>query len=302
MRCTLSRALFLATFAILSGQGSSLRSAPLWENFSGEKAFAHVQHLVDLGPRPAGSEALEKSRLYIIEQLKSAGWTVARSEFSDQTPSGKVTFVNLIARFGTGEKKEAAQFLLCSHYDTKTFDTIRFVGANDGGSSTGLLIEMARVLALSPALAAKIELLFFDGEEAFENFTATDGLYGSRHFAQELHDSGKAKSVRGGILFDMIGDKSLDLTLPSDSPAALTRNIFAAADALGQRAYFTYLDRGMTDDHTPLNEIGIPVIDLIDFDFPPWHTAADTLDKISAESLEIVGRVALYDLVQFELK
>jgi len=262
MRCTLSRALFLATLAILSGQGCSLGSAPLWENFSGEKAFAHVQHLVELGPRPAGSEALEKSRLYIIEQLKSAGWTVARSEFSDQTPRGKMTFVNLIARFGTSEKKEAAQFLLCSHYDTKTFDTIRFVGANDGGSSTGLLIEMAL----------------------------------------ELRDSGKAKSVRGGILFDMIGDKSLDVTLPPDSPADLTRNIFAAADALSQRAYFTYLDRGMTDDHTPLNEIGIPVIDLIDFDFPPWHTAGDTLDKISAESLEIVGRVALYDLVQFELK
>jgi glutaminyl-peptide cyclotransferase len=302
MRCTLSRALFLATLAILSDQGCSLGSAPLWENFSGEKAFAHVQHLVELGPRPAGSEALEKSRLYIIEQLKSAGWTVARSEFSDQTPRGKMTFVNLIARFGTSEKKEAAQFLLCSHYDTKTFDTIRFVGANDGGSSTGLLIEMARVLALNPALAAKIELLFFDGEEAFENFTATDGLYGSRHFAQELRDSGKAKSVRGGILFDMIGDKSLDVTLPPDSPADLTRNIFAAADVLGQRTHFTYLSGGMTDDHTPLNEIGIPVIDLIDFDFPPWHTAGDTLDKISAESLEIVGRVALYDLVQFELK
>src|SRR5438132_5906712 len=302
MRCSPSPALFLTTCAILLVQSCSFRTAPLWENFSGEKAFTHVQHLVELGPRPAGSEALEKSRLYIIEQLKSAGWTVARSQFSDQTPRGKMTFVNLVARFGASEKKEAAQFLLCSHYDTKTFDTIRFVGANDGGSSTGLLIEMARVLALSPALAAKIELLFFDGEEAFENFTATDGLYGSRHFAQELHDSGKAKSVRGGILFDMIGDKSLDLTLPSDSPAALTRNIFAAADALGQRAYFTYLDRGMTDDHTPLNEIGIPVIDLIDFDFPPWHTAADTLDKISAESLEIVGRVALYDLVQFELK
>ena len=302
MRCKLSRALFLATFAILSGQGCSLRSAPLWENFSGEKAFAYVQHLVDLGPRPAGSEALEKSRLYITEQLKSAGWTVARSEFSDQTPRGKMTFVNLIAHFGTSKKNEAAQFLLCSHYDTKTFDTIRFVGANDGGSSTGLLIEMARVLAMSPALAAKIELLFFDGEEAFENFTATDGLYGSRHFAQELRDSGKAKSVRGGILFDMIWDKSLDVTLPPDSPADLTRNIFAAADALGQRAHFTYLDRGMTDDHTPLNEIGIPVIDLIDFDFPPWHTAGDTLDKISAESLEIVGRVALYALVQFELK
>src|SRR5437764_129327 len=302
MRCTLSRALFLATFASLAGQSCSLRSAPVWENFSGEKAFAHVEHLVGTGPRPAVSEAWEKSRLYIIEQLKSAGWNVSRSEFSDQTPRGKMTFVNLIARFGTSDKNEAAQFLLCSHYDTKTFDTIRFVGANDGGSSTGLLIEMARVLALNPVLAAKIELLFFDGEEAFENFTATDGLYGSRHFAQELRDSGKAKSVRGGILFDMIGDKSLDVTLPPDSPADLARNIFAAADALGQRAYFTYLGGGITDDHTPLNHIVIPVIDLIDFDFPPWHTADDTLDKISAESLQIVGRVALYDLVQFELK
>src|SRR5207302_1826798 len=300
MRSTLSRALFLATFAILSGQGCSLRSAPLWENFSGEQAFAHVQHLVDLGPRPAGSEALEKSRLYIIEQLKSAGWNVSRSEFSDQTPRGKMTFVNLIARFGTSDKKQAAQFLLCSHYDTKTFDTIRFVGANDGGSSTGLLIEMARVLALNPVLAAKVELAFFDGEEAFENFTATDGLYGSRHFAGELHES--AKNFRGGILFDMIGDKSLQVTLSPDSPVDLARNIFAAAEALGQRAHFTYFGGNITDDHSPLNEIGIPVIDLIDFNFPPWHTAEDTLDKISAESLEIVGRVALYDLVQFELK
>jgi glutaminyl-peptide cyclotransferase len=302
MRCSLSRALCLATSAILSVQSCSFPNARLWENFSGEKAFSHVQQLVDLGPRPAGSEALEKSRLYIIEQLKSSGWTVTRSEFSDQTPRGKVKFVNLIARFGTNKKKEPAQFLLCSHYDTKTFETIRFVGANDGGSSTGLLIEMARVLATSPALASKIELLFFDGEEAFENFTATDGLYGSRHFAEELRDSGKAKSVRGGILFDMIGDKSLDVTLPPDSPVDLARNIFAAADALGQRAHFAYLDRGIGDDHTPLNQIGIPVIDLIDFNFPPWHTAGDTLDKISAESLEIVGRVALYDLVQFELK
>ena len=300
MRSRFPRAIGFAALAFL--QSRSFGATPLWENFSGEKAFAHVQHLVDLGPRPACSEALEKSRLYIIEQLKSAGWTVTRSEFSDQTPRGKMTFVNLIARFGINEKKEVAQFLLCSHYDTKTFETIRFVGANDGGSSTGLLIEMARVLAMNPALAAKIELLFFDGEEAFENFTATDGLYGSRHFAEELRHSGKAKSVRGGILFDMIGDKLLDVTLPPDSPAGLTRNIFAAADVLGQRAHFTYLDGRMTDDHTPLNEIGIPVIDLIDFDFSSWHTAEDTLDKISAESLEIVGRVALYDLVQFELK
>ena len=290
------RALGLATLVIVFG--CSFRPAPLWENFSGAKAFAHVQHLVELGPRPAGSEALEKSRVYIVDQLKSFGWTTTRSKFSAPTPRGMMTFVNLVARFGN--QKEPAQFLLCSHYDTKTFDTIRFVGANDGGSSTGLLIEMARVLAINPALAAKVELVFFDGEEAFENFTATDGLYGSRHFASELGEL--AKNFRGGILFDMIGDKSLQVTLSPDSPIDLARNIFAAADGLGQRAHFTYLGGGITDDHTPLNEIGIPVIDLIDFDFPPWHTAEDTLDKISPESLEIVGRVALYDLVQFELK
>ncbi|PYK79069.1 MAG: hypothetical protein DMF40_08910 [Verrucomicrobia bacterium] len=290
------RALCLTVMGIVSA--CSFRPAPLWENFSGEKALAHVQHLVELGPRPAGSEALAKSRFYIIDQLKSFGWTTTRSEFSAPTPRGMMTFVNLVARFGN--QKGPAQFLLCSHYDTKTFDTIRFVGANDGGSSTGLLIEMARVLAINPVLAAKVELVFFDGEEAFENFTATDGLYGSRHFASELGEL--AKSFRGGILFDMIGDKSLRVTLSPDSPIDLARNIFAAADALRQRAHFTYFGGGITDDHTPLNEIGIPVIDLIDFDFPPWHTAEDTLDKISAESLEIVGRVALYDLVQFELK
>jgi len=290
------RALGLA--ALVSVYGCSFRTAPLWEEFSGAKAFAHVQHLVELGPRPAGSEALEKSRIYIADQLKSFGWTTTRSEFSAPTPRGMMTFVNLVARFGN--QKGPAQFLLCSHYDTKTFDAIRFVGANDGGSSTGLLIEMARVLAINPALAAKVELVFFDGEEAFETFTATDGLYGSHHFASELREL--AKNFRGGILFDMIGDKSLQVTLSPDSPIDLARNIFAAADALGQRAHFTYFGGGITDDHTPLNEIGIPVIDLIDFDFPPWHTAEDTLDKISAESLEIVGRVALYDVVQFELK
>src|SRR5690242_20295583 len=284
------------TLVIVSGCSS--RAAPLWENFSGVKAFAHVQHLVELGPRPAGSEALERSRVYIVDQLKSFGWTASRSEFSAPTPRGTMTFVNLVARFG--DEKEPTQFLLCSHYDTKTFDTIRFVGANDGGSSTGLLMEMARVLALNPILAKKIELVFFDGEEAFENFTASDGLYGSRHFASQLGES--AKNFRGGILFDMIGDKSLQVTLSPNSPVDLARNIFAAADALGQRTHFTYFRDDITDDHTPLNEIGIPVIDLIDFDFPPWHTAGDTLDKISAESMEIVGRVALYDLVQFELK
>jgi Zn-dependent M28 family amino/carboxypeptidase len=189
---------------------------------------------------------------------------------------------------------------LCSHYDTKTFDTIRFVGANDGGSSTGLLLELARVIAQHPNLAAKIELVFFDGEEAYEHFSDTDGLYGSRYFARQLQ--GGAKQFRGGILFDMVGDRSLDITLPADSPAEMARDIFAAAEALKLRSYFTYLDREMTDDHTPMNAIGIPMIDVIDFDYPWWHTADDTIDKISARSLQIVGAVALYYLSEFALK
>jgi len=277
----------------------------LWDDVSGDKAFGHVQALVDFGPRPPGSEALEKSRAYIEKQLRDYGWEVTRQTFTNDTPRGPATFVNIISRFnlkGSGSKGSPV-FLLCSHYDTKIFDDIRFVGANDGGSSTGLLIELARVLAERPELAAKIELVFFDGEEAVEEFTDQDGIYGSRYFAGELTKTKTADQFRGGILFDMVGDKSLNITMPMDSPPRLARGIFAAADALKVREHFTYFDHGsITDDHTPLNEAGIPVIDLIDFDFPPWHTAGDTTDKISPESLRTVGRVAIYYLSEIEPK
>jgi hypothetical protein len=267
----------------------------IWEEFSGDKALAHVQQLVDLGPRPPGSEALEKSRGYIEKQLSIFGWKVTRQIFSDETPRGKVQFINLIATFGArGEK--TSLFLLCSHYDTKLFDTVRFVGANDGGSSTGLLLELARVLSQHPELARKIEIVFFDGEEAFENFSETDGIYGSRYFAKQLAASKAAKEFRGGILFDMVGDRSLNVTFPPDSPPQIVSKLFAAADALKARDHFTYFDREITDDHTPLNAIGIPTVDIIDFDFPWWHTSEDTIDKISAPSLQTVGSVAAYYL------
>ena len=273
----------------------------IWEEFSGEKAFVHVQHLVDFGPHPAGSEAIEKARQYIEEQLRHAGWQVTRQAFTDDTPRGKVRFVNLIARFSDDRNADFPSFLLCSHYDTKLFDAIRFVGANDGGSSTGLLLELARVIGRRPNMARKIELVFFDGEEAFENFSESDGLYGSRYFAKQLEADG-AKQFRGGILFDMIGDRSLGITLPADSPAPMARDIFAAAEALKLRNYFSYMDRELIDDHAPLNAIRIPTIDIIDFDYPWWHTADDTLDKISAQSLQIIGSVALYYLSELALK
>jgi glutaminyl-peptide cyclotransferase len=287
--------------------------AKIWEEFSGEKAFAHVQQLVDFGPRPAGSDGLEKSRVYIEDQLRRSGWHVTRQAFSGDTPRGKIQFANLIADFPTQGNTASALFLLCSHYDTKAFDTIRFVGANDGGSSTGLLLELARVLGQHPNLARKIELVFFDGEEACESFSDKDGLFGSRFFARQLQKGGGkqpnrsathivAGGFRGGILFDMVGDRSLNITLPADSPADMARDIFASAEALKLRNYFSYFDRELIDDHVPLDAIGIPAIDIIDFDYPPWHTAGDTMDKISAQSLQIVGSVALYYLTEFALK
>jgi len=276
-------------------------SRKVWTEFSGDRALGHAQRLVDLGPRTPESDAIEKSRAYIKEQLKASGWNVTEQQFTDDTPRGQVRFLNLIARFGAATKANDL-FLLCSHYDTKIFDTFRFVGANDGGSSTGLLLELARVLAQQPRLAERIELVFFDGEEAFENFSDMDGIYGSRHFAHELVQDGSAKSFRGGILFDMVGDRSLDITLPPNSPTKIARDIFASADALKLRNYFTYFDQDITDDHTPLNAIGIPVIDLIDFHYAPWHTADDTMDKLSAQSLQIVGSVAVYYLSEYALK
>jgi glutaminyl-peptide cyclotransferase len=286
---------------ILAASFSDAASDKIWTEFSGDKALAHVQRLVNFGPRPPESEAIEKSRTYIKQELKSSGWSVSEQAFTDNTPRGQVRFVNLIARFG-GPGKANDLFLLCSHYDTKIFDTFRFVGANDGGSSTGLLLELARVLARQPRLAEKIELVFFDGEEAVENFSDRDGIYGSRHFAHELEKSGTSKSFRGGILFDMVGDRSLDITLPPNSPTKIARDIFASADALKLRNYFTYFDQDITDDHTPLNTIGIPVIDVIDFDYRPWHTADDTMDKLSPQSLQIVGSVAAYYLSEYALK
>src|SRR5947199_7161356 len=170
--------LLLALMLVVCACHSRAAETKIWEEFSGEKAFAHVQRLVDFGPRPSGSEAIEKSRRYIEDQLRRSGWQVTRQVFTDDTPQGKVQFANLIAQF-PGQENAAPLFLLCSHYDTKTFDAIKFVGANDGGSSTGLLLELARVLGQHPNLAAKVELVFFDGEEAYENLSETDGLYGS---------------------------------------------------------------------------------------------------------------------------
>ena len=282
----------LAVAAALSSCRNPEPKTRAAEEISGERAFEHVRRLVEFGPRPSGSAALKQSADYIAQQLTELGWDVQRQRFTSDTPRGPIEFVNLIARLRGANRQPT--WLLASHYDTKLFDTMRFVGANDGGSSTGLLLEIARVLRAAPELGSRVELVFFDGEEAFESYTDKDGLYGSRHFAEQLRAQNLVKQFRGGILFDMIGDKSLTVTISPDSPPQLARGIFASAEALNVRNHFTYHGGDIMDDHTPLNAIGIPVIDLIDFDFPAWHTADDSIDNIRPESLRIVGAVALH--------
>jgi hypothetical protein len=296
LRLRLGLAAMLTTLAACHAGGDAAKPVPdIWNLYSGDRAFADVKALVDLGPRPAESAPLEQARQYITSEVEKAGWKVERQEFEDDTPLGRKKFCNLIATYGNDPTKQQA--IVCSHFDTKLFDTIRFVGASDGGSSTGALIELARALAHDPGLASRVELVFFDGEEAFVQFTDTDGLYGSRYFSRTLRDSGRYQQFKFGILWDMMGPKNLIITLSPDSPPDLTRGILDSASAVNLRQVFTIFDREIYDDHVPMLHFAeIPTIDLIDFDYPPWHTAEDTLDKLAPESLADVGKVTLHYL------
>ena len=297
--------LFCAAFLLLAGCGGGRAPVPetFSKEFSGQRAFDHVSKLVSFGPRPSGSPELEQSRQYIEEQLRAVGWNVERQRFTDPTPHGPIEFVNLIARPADASPKDA-RIIVSSHYDTKFFAHFRFVGANDGGSSTGALLELARVLALDKGFARRFELVFFDGEEAIKEFAwekpPFDGLYGSRHYTKQLLADGRAGQYKLDVLWDMMGDKDLDITLPPppDTPAKLVQGIFTAGDALGTRGHFGYYSRGgiIDDNYDLAHQTDIPTIDLIDFDFPPWHTVNDTLDQVSADSLGIVGQTTLYFL------
>ncbi len=296
-------------------------SNALYSKFSGETAFAHVKELVNFGPRPAGSSNLEKSREYIVRELTKVGWATELQTVDKLTPEGTVKFTNVRARFNGRGWSEQVSGMICSHYDTKKFG-FEFVGANDGGSSTGALLEMGRVLGLKPELAREIEMVFFDGEEAFgPNITTTDGLYGSRHYASLQVLVPVKKRPKWGILLDMVGDKDLniraavqipnssirDLKVADDSGHSvdmgrvnqslelMSRQLLSVADDLKVRSKIGISSEFIIDDHIPLNTAaGIPTINLIDFDYQNyWHTPADTLDKISAESLEIAGKVTL---------
>lgn len=258
--------------------------------FDGTRAHGVVEELVALGPRPPASAALDASRNLIRRHLEASGWEVTIQEFRSETPFGPTRFANVLA----SRPGAVPDIILASHIDTKIYQEFEFVGANDGASSTATLIEIARVLDLhAPTLARRIQFAFFDGEECFVEYSAADGLWGSRYFADRLREENRTTQFRHGILHDMVGDSDLRVTFPSDSPPALLRLFFQSAEALGVRRHFSLFRGQILDDHVPLNQAGIPTINVIDMNFPHWHTPHDTLDKIAPESLRIVGAVTL---------
>jgi Zn-dependent M28 family amino/carboxypeptidase len=203
---------------------------------------------------------------------------------------------NIIAKF---PGKSGKGIVITGHYDTKFFPDRKFVGASDGGSSTGLLLEMARVLA-GQTRTDDLYLVWFDGEEAFGEWSDTDSLYGSRHLAERWRGDGTLRAIKALINVDMIGDKNLDIDQEISGNAALNRLVWRTAADLGYATNFTPLSRATDDDHMPFVKLGVPAIDLIDFDYDPWHTDADTMDKLSAQSLEIVGTVVVEAIGRLE--
>jgi Zn-dependent M28 family amino/carboxypeptidase len=265
--------------------------------FDGGRAFEHLRAVVGFGPRPPGSAAADETRRYIKAQMAAIGVQVAEQAFEAKTPIGPVKMANLRATI-PGTRPE--RLILAGHYDTKLFKQFRFVGANDAGSSTAFLIEMARVLKARKN-PLTVELLFLDGEEAFIDwYLGDDNRYGSRHYVQDAKRTGDLARIKAMILVDMIGDRDLVIKRETTSTAWLTDIIWAAAKGLGYASVFSSEPFAVEDDHIPFLNAGVPAVDLIDLEYPPWHTAEDTLDKVSARSLEVVGRVLTAALPKIE--
>jgi len=266
--------------------------------FDGNRAYEHLRQVVAFGPRPAGSAALAATRGYIKKQLADVGIQTVEQAFDAETPIGRIHMVNLIARIpGTS----ADRIVFAGHYDTKLYREFRFVGANDAGSSTAFLIEWGRVMKARKN-PFTVELLFLDGEEATVEWQGTDRTYGSRHYVEVAQREKTLASLRALILVDMIADRDLTIRRESASTRWLTDAIWAAARRLKQTDAFLDSSAEIEDDHLPFLNAGVPAVDIIDGpdDYAPWHTAGDTLDKVSARSLQTVGDVLLEALPAIE--
>jgi len=272
--------------------------------FDENRAWEDLTYLVEtIGRRRIGTEGAQRTREYIRQQLAPLGWQFEEHIFEAQPPAGAnrkgtVTGTNFIARWPGTEEKEV---WITSHYDT--FDRPKFVGANDAGSSTAVLIELGRQWAGqagTPRTGPGIALVWFDGEEPFYPVRwddETNSTFGSRALAAKLEEEGRKDEVVALVLLDMVGDAKLGLELEAESTDWMKRVFRSAASQLDYDRYIVG-EKEIKDDHRPFLKVGIPAIDLIDFNFDSasnryWHTADDTLDKCSAESLGIVGRLVL---------
>ena len=265
--------------------------------FDSSKAWEHLRQQVAIGPRPSGSPGNLKNRDYIKTTLAGFGIKTVEQPFEATTPLGPVKMVNLIATIA-GQRPD--RIVLASHFDTKIFRDFRFVGASDGASSTAALLELGRVLKARPQLPFTIELLFLDGEEATGEWQGTDNTYGSRHYVAAASKAGTLKSLRALILLDMIGDRQLNMRREQNSTPWLTNIIWSTAKRLGHGAQFLDEVTPIEDDHIPFLKAGVQAVDLIDLDYPAWHTAQDTLDNVAARSLQIVGDVVVAALPEIE--
>jgi Zn-dependent M28 family amino/carboxypeptidase len=265
--------------------------------FDSSKAWEHLRQQVAIGPRPSGSPGNLKNRDYIKTTLAGFGIKTVEQPFDATTPIGPIKMVNLIATI-PGQRPD--RIVLASHFDTKIFREFRFVGASDGASSTAALLELGRVLKARPQLPFTIELLFLDGEEATGEWQGTDNTYGSRHYVAAASKAGTLKSLRALILLDMIGDRQLNMRREQNSTPWLTNIIWSTAKRLGHGAQFLDEVTPIEDDHIPFLKAGVQAVDLIDLDYPAWHTAQDTMDNVAARSLQIVGDVVMAALPEIE--
>jgi Zn-dependent M28 family amino/carboxypeptidase len=263
--------------------------------FSASNAWSEVEAFVALGPKPAFSVAGSAAATHIESRLRAHGLEPAIDVFTDLTPNGPRILRNVVAELpgATG------LVVLVSHYDTKSGISTNFAGANDSGSSSGLLIELARCLRGAGPLPVGVMVAFVDGEECLEAYGPRDGLHGSRRLAGRLADA--KRDVLGVIVMDMIGDSDLTVTIPRNSSASLMNLAFKAAHRAGVREKFSIADIAIVDDHVPFLQAGMRAVDLIDFHYGStpgandyWHTASDTMDRLSPESLSAVGRVVLH--------
>lgn len=271
--------------------------------FDGKRAYAQVAKQVSFGPRPSGSPAIAKTQDYILAELKSYGCAAEVDSFSADTPAGRLPMKNILVKI-PGEKPGV--ILLGTHYDTKRLEN--FVGADDGGSSTGVMLELARLLCSQHGRYA-VWIAFFDGEEAVRpEWKDPDNCYGSREMAARFAISGDLTKIKAFLLADIVGTRTPHFKRETYSTKALVDLVWGVAKRLGYGSIFVDESSAVEDDHQSFLKRRVPSVDVIDLDNGPggdvfyWHTPEDTLDKISPKTLAIVGHVFLESVKELQAK